>query len=92
MGNFNSEVVEPKNNLEKILSKHSEEFTQELSKSFQNLLEKNPEAAATTFITTIVTTLQVYGGDINKMSEALGIDDRDIAMAEYEFKSRLTQA
>ena len=35
-----------------------------------------------------VAALKSYDGDVDKMAEELNIDDRDIAMAEYEFNSR----
>ena len=91
-------VVEPNSNevalskstgkLEKMLDKHGEDYTKELSKAFESLIEKDPSAAATIFMAATVATLQTFDGDTDKMAEELDIDDRDISMAEYEFHAR----
>lgn len=83
-----TEKVTGPSKLVKMLEKHGDEFTAELSKSFESLIKNDPDAAATIFMASTVATLQTYEGNIDKMSEELGIDDRDIAMAEYEFNAR----
>lgn len=74
--------------LEKMLNKHGKDFTDELSKTFESLISKDPNAASIIYMAATVAALKSYDGDVDKMAEELSIDDRDIAMAEYEFNSR----
>lgn len=83
-----AKLSESTGRIEKMLGKHGEDYTKELSKAFENLISKDPGAAATIFMAATVATLQAYDGDTDKMAEELEIDDRDITMAEYEFNAR----
>lgn len=74
--------------IEKMLAKHGEDYTSELSKAFETLIKSDPSAAATIYMAATVATLNTFEGDADKMAEALDIDDRDITMAEYEFHAR----
>lgn len=72
----------------KQIQKNSDESAEEMKKVFGRIIEHDPATAEKIFMVTMVTALKRAGGDTEKLAEDLGVDEKDIIMANYEYELR----
>ncbi|MBP3784449.1 MAG: hypothetical protein J6I68_14485 [Butyrivibrio sp.] len=73
------------------IAKHQDVSSEEMQKVFATLIENAPRAAEMLYMATMVTALKVNGGDAEEIAEKLGIDEKDLIMANYEYELRKTR-
>lgn len=72
----------------KQIQKNSDESAEEMKRVFGRIIEHDPATAEKIFMVTMVTALKRAGGDSEKLAEDLGVDEKDIIMANYEYELR----
>ena len=73
------------------IAKHQEASAEEMQKVFATLVENAPRAAEMLYMATMVTALKVADGAAEEIAENLGIDEKDLIMANYEYELRKTK-
>ncbi|WP_026667664.1 hypothetical protein [Butyrivibrio sp. AE2005] len=60
--------------------------SEEMMKVFGILIEDAPRAAEMLYMATMVTALKVNKGDAEEIADKLGIDEKALFMANYEYE------
>ncbi len=73
------------------IAKNQDTSSEEMMKVFKTLIENAPRAAEMLYMATMVTALKVSDGDAEEIATKLGIDEKDLIMANYEYELRKTR-
>lgn len=73
------------------IAKNQDASSDEMMKVFKTLIEDAPRAAEMLYMATMVTALKVSDGDAEEIASKLGIDEKDLIMANYEYELRKTR-
>jgi hypothetical protein len=73
------------------IAKNQETSSEEMMKVFGTLIQSAPRAAEMLYMATMVTALKVNGGDVEEIASKLGIDEKDLVLANYEYELRKTR-
>lgn len=75
--------------LEQLIARNPETFANELSSAFQRIIsDKQGKIATDLFIVSMIACLKEYGNNVSEMAKELAIDERDIIMADYDYRLR----
>lgn len=70
------------------IAKDQKTSSEEMMKVFGILIEDAPRAAEMLYMATMVTALKVNKGDAEEIADKLGIDEKALFMANYEYELR----
>ena len=74
--------------LQKQINKRGEQFATGMTALFKEILQESPDQAEKLYLVTIAIALRANNGDTAALSEKVGLDERDIIMADYEYQIR----
>lgn len=70
------------------MAKGQKTSSEEMMKVFGILIEDAPRATEMLYMATMVTALKVNKGDAEEIADKLGIDEKALFMANYEYELR----
>ena len=74
--------------LQKQIIKRGEQYATGMNALFKEILEQTPDQAEKLYLVTIAIALRVNNGDTSALADKVGLDERDIIMADYEYQLR----